>query len=331
MILINSSPQNLLRIFQPFLPISIPMGLGCIAASLESNGIKFKLVDEQVEEDAFEKINQYLKELERPYIFGFSVLTATLRCALALSERLKKLYPDSVIIFGGIHPTAMPDEVLSYDSVDVVLRGEGEYIIEELYRCIKDQKDFSHLESISFRRNRQIVHNKRSEIIADIDKLPSFPYHLFEGNPQYNLGIVVSSRGCPYNCIFCSNRVTTNKAYRYRTAENVINDVSLLHDKYNQKKVTFLDDNFLVNKERIFNLTAEIRKRGLHKDMTFAFQARGDNANEEILKELYQSGFKSVFFGIETASNRLLKLIKKGETIEEIVEAVRLSKRSDFM
>lgn len=94
--------------------------------------------------------------------------------------------------------------------------------------------------------------------------------------------------------------------------------------------MTFFDDNFLVNKERIFSLTSEIRKKRLHKDMTFAFQARGDNANEEILKELYQSGFKNVFYGIETASNRLLELIKKGETIEEIVEAVKLSKKIGF-
>ena len=330
MILINSSPQNALRIFQPFLPISIPMGIGHIAASLESNGINFKIVDEQIEEDAFEKIKQYVKKMERPYIFGFSVLTVTIRSALTLSKKLKKLYPDSVVIFGGIHPTAMPDEVLAYDSVDVVLRGEGEYLIEGLYRHIKDQKDFSHLDSISFIRNGHIVHNKQSDIIANIDKLPSFPYHLFEGNPQYDIGFVMSSRGCPYNCIFCSNRVTTSKAYRYRSAENVVNDISLLHDKYNQKKVTFFDDNFLVNKERIFSLTSEIRKKGLHKDMTFGFQARGDNANEEILRELYQSGFKNVFFGIETASNRLLKLVKKGETIEEIVDAVRLSKKIGF-
>ena len=75
MILINSSPKNALGIFQPFLPISIPMGIGWIAASLESNGINFKIVDEQVEENAFEKINQYVKKMERPYIFGFSVLT----------------------------------------------------------------------------------------------------------------------------------------------------------------------------------------------------------------------------------------------------------------
>jgi len=330
MILINSSPKNALGIFQPFLPISVPMGIGYVAASLESNGIDFSIVDEQVEEDAIGKIAQYVKKMEPPYIFGFSVLTATLRSALTLSKKLKKQYPDSVTIFGGIHPTAMPDEILTYDSVDVVLRGEGEYIIVDLYRHIKGQRDFSHLESISFIRCGHIVHNKQADIITDIDKLPSFPYHLFEGNPQYDIGFVMSSRGCPYNCIFCSNRVTTSKAYRYRSTENVINDIYLLHDKYNQKKVTFFDDNFLVNKERIFSLTSEIRKRGFHKDMTFAVQARGDNANEEILKELYQSGFKNIFFGIETASNRLLKLVKKGETIEEIVEAVRLSKKIGF-
>jgi len=330
MILINSSPKNALGIFQPFLPISIPMGVGYLAAYLQEKGIKCDIVDEQVENDPFSKIEKLLANHERPYIFGFSVLTATFKNALNLSKKLKMKYPDSVIVYGGIHPTAMPDEVLSYEFVDIVVRGEGENVLKELYECLKAKKPVGHIDSISYRKDGKNVHNKLSGIISDIDKLPSFPYHLFANNPEYDLGFVMSSRGCPYDCIFCSNRITTKKGYRFRSTEKVIEDLVLLNEKYGRTKVTFFDDNFLVNKDRIFKLTSEIKKRGLHKKISFAFQGRGDNATEELLKELHGAGFTNVFFGIETASNRLLKLIKKGETIEEIVKAVKMAKKIGF-
>ena len=329
-ILINSSSKNALGIFQPFLPISVPMGVGYIAAYLNEQGIKCDIVDEQVEHDPLQKIDELLVNSEKPYIFGFSVLTATFKNALELARELKKKYPQSLIVFGGVHPTAMPDEVLSYDFVDVVVKGEGETVIKEVYECLKTKRTIYHIDSISYRKDGKIVHNKPSGIIPDIDKLPPFPYHLFADNPEYDLGFVMSSRGCPYDCIFCSNRVTTKKGYRYRSTEKVVEDIALLHEKYGMSKVSFFDDNFLVNKDRIFRLTSEIKRRGLHKKIEFAFQGRGDNTTEELMKELHETGFTNVFFGIETASNRLLKLVKKGETIEEIVQAVEMSNRLGF-
>jgi anaerobic magnesium-protoporphyrin IX monomethyl ester cyclase len=330
MILINSSPKNALGIFQPFLPISIPMGVGYIAAFLQEQGVHCEIVDEQVESDPLAKIETLVSKLAKPYIFGFSVLTATFKSALELSARLKEKYPDSVIIFGGIHPTAMPDEVLSHEFVDIVVRGEGENVIKELYDRLKAGKPVDNIDSVSFRKDGGIVHNKICGIISDIDRLPPFPYHLFADNPRYDLGFVMSSRGCPYDCIFCSNRVTTKKGYRYRSSGKVVADIEQLYVKYGRTKVTFFDDNFLVNKDRIFQLTSEIRNKGLHEKMTFGFQGRGDNTTEELMKELYSTGFTSVFFGIETASNRLLKLIKKGETIEQIINAVEIAKRIGF-
>jgi len=268
--------------------------------------------------------------MEPPYIFGFSVLTATFKSAIGLSKQLKELYPNSIIIFGGIHPTAVPEEVLSYSHVDFVLRGEGEIILPELYRHIKNRKDFTHLENISYRQNGKIVHNIRSPIIKDLDSFPPFPYYLFDQKKKYDLGFIISSRGCPYKCIFCSNRVTTARGYRYRSAENIVAELEMLYYKYNRKSVLFLDDNFLVNKKRIYLLLEEIKKRDLHKKMIFNFQARGDNTDEKLLKDLYDGGFRSIFFGIETSSNRIMKIIKKGETVEEVVEAVKISKKIGY-
>jgi radical SAM superfamily enzyme YgiQ (UPF0313 family) len=223
----------------------------------------------------------------------------------------------------------VPEEVLTYKHVDIVLRGEAEVTLPELYRCLKGRDEFSHIDGISFRQDSRIVHNNTAPVVQDLDSLPPFPYHRFTSK-KYDLGFVVSSRGCPYGCIFCSNRVTTGMKYRYRSPISIVDDLEVLYHRHGKTFILFLDDNFLVNKKRIYALIDEIRQRGLDNKMTFSFQARGDNADYALFKDLYSSGFKSVFFGMETASNRIMKLIKKGETVEQCINAVRMAKELGF-
>lgn len=329
MILINSSPKDALKIFQPFLPIFVPVGIGCLLAAAERAGIKARFIDEQTEDDVVGSISKYVKEIEPPYIFGFSVLTAAFKQALLVSKELKRRYPDSVILFGGIHPTAMSEEVLSHGHIDIVLRGEGEKALLELYKCIKEKREFTHIDNISYRKDDRIVHNQRTLILDNLDEYPSFPYHLFDAR-KYDLGFVISSRGCPYRCIFCSNRVTTGRKYRFRSAEAIVEELDMLYHKYNRKYMLFLDDNLLVSRERIYSLIEEIKKKGFDKKMSFNFQARGDNVDDKLLHDLYGAGFRSVFFGLETASEEIMKTVKKGETVAQCAEAVRMAKRAGF-
>lgn len=329
MILINSSSKNVLRIFQQFLPIYMPIGVGCLLGIAEKQNIPIHYIDEQVRNDVLGLVVRYLKKMNKPYIFGFSVLTVALKSAISISKELKKLYPDSIIIFGGVHPTAMPEEMLSYDHIDIVVRGEAERILMSLYRYIKEGRDFSILENISYKRNGQFVHNKMSLISEDIDTLPNFPYHLFSSK-HYDLGLVMSSRGCPYECIYCSNRVITGKKYRFRRAEAVVDDLENLYKRYNKRQISFVDDDLLVSKDRVYLLIDEIRKRGLYGKMTFNFQTRGDNISYAFLKYLYESGFKSIFIGLETSSEKIMQTLKKNETVAKCIEAVRMVKKIGF-
>jgi radical SAM superfamily enzyme YgiQ (UPF0313 family) len=329
MLLINSSPQNALKIFQPFLPIFVPIGLGYLTAACREQGVPVNFIDEQVEEDVFAAVARGTKDMSQPYIFGFSVLTAAMKQAMAVSKKIKAKYPDSIILFGGIHPTANPEEVLSFPHIDLVLRGEAEQTLVELYRHIKAGQDYSHLGGLSYRNGVQICHNPISCDLVDLDTMPPFPYELFT-NPKYNMGFVISSRGCPYNCIFCSNRIVTGKRYRYLSEEHIVSALELLHNKYGQTFALFLDDNFLVSKKRIYNLLELIKRNGLHNKMSFSFQARGDNVDYRLLKELYEGGFKSVFFGIETASEEIMKLVNKGETVQQCIDAVMMAKDIGF-
>lgn len=332
MILINSSPNNRksgLVLMDAFSRPLVPVGIGYLLAVAEREGIRAEFIDEQAENDVIGLVRKYIKEMTPPYIFGFSVFTPTFKSAILRSKELKELYPDSIILFGGIHPTAVPEEVLSFDHVDLVLRGESEEVLPKLYRDIKAGRDYTYLKGLSFRRDGQIVHNERGPAIKDLDSLPPFPYHLF--NPkQYDLNFVVSSRGCPHKCIFCSNRVATGVAYRIRSAKPIVDNLYLLYHKYGQRHIHFLDDNFLVNRKRIYTLLEEIKKRGLSGKITFSFQARGDNVDYQLLKDMYDTGFNSIYFGLETASERLMKVINKGETVEQCAKAVRMAKDIGF-
>ncbi|MDP2923137.1 MAG: radical SAM protein [Candidatus Omnitrophota bacterium] len=330
MILINSSPKDALKIFQPFLPIFVPVGIGCLLAAAKKEGISANYIDEQVEDNILGLADKYVKGMHPPYIFGFSVLTAAFKNALSVSKELKKRYPGSMIIFGGVHPTAMPEEVLSYGYIDVVVRGEGEKSLIDLYKCVREGKSFTHLDNLSFRQNGSIVHNKTTFSLGNLDSYPSFPYHLFACGKKYDLGFVLSSRGCPYECIFCSNRVTTGRRYRYRSAPVIVEELEMLYKQYNKRSILFVDDNFLVNKERIYLLIDEIKKKGLDKKMIFNFQARGDNVNYQILKDLFESGFRSIFFGMETSNEEVMKVIKKNETVAQCVAAAKLAKQIGF-
>jgi anaerobic magnesium-protoporphyrin IX monomethyl ester cyclase len=330
MILINSSPKTALKIFQPFLPIYVPVGMGYLLGMAEKEGIPPRHVDEQVEDDVLGRVQEHLKGMEKPYIFGFSILTAAFKNAVELSKRLKELYPDSFIIFGGIHPTSMPEESLSLPQVDVVLRGEAELQLIELYRCIKERKDFTHIDNLSYRgADGKVVNNPFVKGRINLDEVPQFPYHLYSPK-QYDLGFVVSSRGCPHNCIFCSNRITTGKRYRIRSSMPVVEELEMLSKNYDRRSILFFDDNLLVGKKRIYDMLAEIRRRGLDKKQIYNFQARGDNADRDLLTEMYATGFRSVFFGLETASEEIMKTIKKGETVAECSEAVRMAKEIGF-
>lgn len=329
MILINSSPKNALKIFQPFLPINIPVGIGCLAAAADKRGVPVDLVDEQIEDDALGLIISLVRGKKPPYFFGFSVLTAALKSAVDLSLKLKQLYPDSIVCFGGIHPTASPEEVMAFSQVDFVLRGEGERSLFDLYDCLKKGGDVAQINNLSYRRDGKVIHNERLMVVEDLEALPPFPYHRFKSN-RYDLGFVLSSRGCPYRCIFCSNRVTTGRNYRIRPAGVIADEIEMLYRDYGRRRIHFLDDNLLVSKERIYVLMDELKRRGLDRKVSFSFQARGDNVNPTLLKDLYESGFRSVFFGLETASEEIMKTIKKGETVAQCKDAVIMAKKAGF-
>ncbi len=326
----NSYRRQKLGSFSRYVPLSIPIGIGYLASYLIGQKKKVKILDEEAVDSPESMIDEYVREAGKPYIFGFSCLTASAARAHELAGIVKAKYPDSKVIFGNMHPTVLAEEVLKDRNVDVVVRGEGEETLNTLYERIKNSKDYSDVAGISFPRGEEIVHNQDAPL-PDLRRIPRMPYGLFKRHSdRYELGSIASSRGCPYDCIFCSQRCISGRKYRFVPSEIIIQEIEDLISVYKRPYILFVDDSFIVNRERVLRLCDMIRKRGFHKSTIFDCQVRGDTVDEEILKALKESGFRTLHFGIETASERLMRLIDKRETVRQVVEGIRLAQKFDF-
>lgn len=331
MILINPVSPDRMGMISRYSATSLPIGIGTLAGCLLAKGKQVKIIDELIDpiDRRFSDIDNYLKCLNKPYIFGISCLTINIGRGFEMAKLLKAKYPDSKIILGGIHPTALPEEALTTGDVDIVVRGEGEETLLLLYDAIKNDQSYCNIAGISFGKDGNITHNPDRPLIQNLDTIPRFPYELFDAN-KYNLGFLVTSRGCPYNCIFCSQRLISGKKYRFSSCETIIETINLLINKYNQQSITFLDDNFLVNKKRVKLLCELIVQNRFNVKAKFGCQTRADNVDEEVLTYLKNAGFASIGLGIETGSERLMKILNKGETVRDNIEAVKMIKRMGF-
>jgi radical SAM superfamily enzyme YgiQ (UPF0313 family) len=307
------------------------MGIGALAGYLLQQKKTVKILDEHITPVTDGVLDDYVADLSHPYIFGISCLSAGIGRGYELSKMIKTKYPNSKVILGGIHPTVLPEEALETGYVDIVVRREGEEILNLLYDAIKRGDDYSQIQGISFRDgNGHIIHNPPAKL-PSINSLPSFPYHLFTKYPgKYDLGFIMSSRGCPYNCIFCSQRSVSGQSYRYTTPEKVIEELDFLINEYQQTHISFFDDNFVVNRERTKRLCKLIHDNGFNKKATFDCQTRGDAIDNDILSYLKRANFTAIDIGLETASERLMTLLNKGETVKQNIEAVKLLQAFGF-
>ena len=329
MILINPSihPQAQSPLMTPFIYNTFPTSLGFLGGYLRKyNKITPNIVDEGIGAIDIEKLNELLKINNDVKVVGLTLLTINAHRAFQLSRLVKELDSDYLVVAGGIHATVLPDECLDNSEVDIVVRGEGEKTLSEIVECIKSDEDYYDREGISYKKNGTNVHNPDRKLI-DIEKIPPFPYDLFDETFESyrDFGTVISSRGCPFDCTFCSQRAISGRRYRHLSVQRVLDEVELLVNKYNQTNIWFMDDNFLVKKERAFSLLGGIIKRGLHKKAGFIAEMRGESVNYEVLNKMKEANFQMVSIGMETGSQRLLDTLEKGEKVDDNVNAIKMA------
>jgi len=314
--------------------ISIPLGVGYLASVLERENHDVHILDFQLK-DVTEKLLISKIKTESFDLFGISAVTPATYFAYDIAYLLKKHCPDVPVILGGPHVTAIKKNIFNEcRHIDFLAFGEGEDTIVELIDAINSKGDLEEVDGISYVDGGNIIVTNPRGYIRDLDSIPFPAYHLFDVDrykyspfpgqffklPMLN---VMSSRGCPFKCIFC-DRGTMGEAYRFRSTENIISEIEFLMTTYGVKEIRFHDDNFMVNRKRVHEFCNLILKKQL--DILWRCSTRVDHVDKETLALMRKAGLVSVSYGIESGSEKILKRVKKGITKEQAMDAVRWSK-----
>lgn len=312
--------------------VEVPVGLLSIASFLEKNGTNVGLLDAYSMQLPQHKVINRIKEL-RPRVVGISVNIFSFLQAITYTEEIKNISKDIIVIWGGPHPTIASDLCLEKSKADIVVIGEGELTALELLKCILNNRDYAELKGIVYRQNGSFRVNSPRERITDLDNLPFPAYHLLPNLKYYKsrarkkpfMGIV-TSRGCPFNCIYCSKDVFKNRI-TMRSPENIIEEIDLLVNKYHIRQIDILDDNFTMDSERVETLCDLIIKNNYKIFISLQSGIRADKVNEPLMAKMKRAGVFKVAFGVETGNITILKEIRKQLDLDKVLTASRLARK----
>ncbi|HLB74399.1 MAG TPA: radical SAM protein [Sedimentisphaerales bacterium] len=321
-----------------------PLGLGYVASTLRSRGFCVRIYNAE-----FHTKPQYLryaKMLDRsqnycnalededhpiwlevrdviesfcPDVVGLTVKTPKLNSARRIAEICKSIDKGIVVVAGGPHPTVLPEEVVGDENIDYAVRGEGEVTMLELVEALQGRRALDDIDGISYRRRSAICHNKNRALISDLDNnpLPSKELLIDAGSLDTEaFGDIITSRGCPFRCAYCAAHLTWTRNVRYRSISNIIEEIRAVIDAYGTTQFTLWDDSFTLNRKRTIEFCEALRRERLK--INWACNTRFDLLDEEIITRLKEAGCNNVELGVESGSARMLRLVRKGISIDKI-------------
>jgi radical SAM superfamily enzyme YgiQ (UPF0313 family) len=311
-----------------------PIGLCYLAAMLEREGYDVNLIDSEAERLT---INDLVKRVEsiKPDIIGLTCTTPMVASVKRTAEAIKNTFPETKILVGGPHVTAVLEDLLQEKYIDIAVVGEGEYTIVELVKLIEESKSLKNCKGIAFKENGKIIRTELRPLIEDLDSLPFPARHLlpnekykhvtiYKNKTKRNHTSLCSSRGCSYNCIFCGSRTTFGKLTRFRNPKLVVDEIEECYNKFDVGSFSFFDDTLTLKKEHIISICNELIERKL--DMDWSAQARVNTVNKEILELMKKAGCETIHYGYESGNQDILNNIKKGITLQQSIDATKITK-----
>ena len=263
-------------------------------------------------------------EVARADLIGISTITPTAPVAYGLVERIKKV-TDAPVVMGGAHVSFLADEAME-KGADFVVRGEGEKTLVELVRHLNgspEYADISAIAGLTWARDGAVVHNPDREWNADLSSLPWPKLSLIQGFDERTIIPVMTSRGCPFNCKFCTVTSMFGRKYRFRDTEDVIAELAELYEQYPKAVYFFYDDNFTAAPSHTKELLRRMKEKGITPRWTA--QTRVDVVDDDELMQLMEeTGCMFLYLGLESANPETLKAYKKAQTVEDIENAVRI-------
>ena len=362
-LLINPPARRLAGIRNVYFPI----GLGYLAASLEKAGFSAGLYNaenprEELKElitgkyaaltSEYEKYSKALKDDShfvwkeirytiqkfQPDAVCIRAATSNINCVQKIADIVKEYSRDCHVIIGGPHATLAPAETLRYRNFDFIVRNEGEVTIVELCRLLENgkkevnRKNLEKINGLSFRQGKAVIHNKPRDFIKDINTLPFPARHLSlypELYSKNDWGCIVGGRGCPFNCGFCSANLQWGRMLRLRSVDNVLDEITLVIEKYGSNEFFFWDDTFTANRQRTMDLCKRLLDEKIR--ISWSCTTRVNVIDDELLSLMKKAGCNRIDIGVESGSERMLKLINKRIDLNQVETAVKLINKHRIM
>jgi radical SAM superfamily enzyme YgiQ (UPF0313 family) len=270
----------------------------------------------------------------KPDVVGFSALSMEAERTAEWARLVKETLPQATVIIGGPYASATPLECLEETGADVAFRGEAETSLREWLRRSIDGESAADIPGLALRddNGKSFLTPARTEF-EDLDALPipdwegiriedyfsGYSMNLFNAHRRY--ATIITSRGCPYNCVYCHHFF--GQKVRFRNLSNVMSEIRMLYDRHGIREFQICDDIFNVDRKRVLEFCRMIKESGMHLYLSFPNALRGDLLTEEVIDALKDAGAYMITFSIESGSERIQKLIRKNLNLEKIVKMIR--------
>jgi anaerobic magnesium-protoporphyrin IX monomethyl ester cyclase len=317
-----------------------PLGLLYIAAVLEKAGHQVQIFDSDPEYQ-----DTMLKEIREfnPELIGLSFLTVAYQRAYNLCKALKRELPDVTYCAGGVHTTVKPHETIKEFDLDFIVIGEGEDTIVEVCEKLEKKEGVEGVNGVMYRKDGEIIENGRRDMITDLDTIPFPARHLIDMTPylkppgiirgyaEKNQTTIVTSRGCPFKCIYCGSHNIFGRRTRRRSVKNVVDEIEHLVKNYDMRGIYYCDDTFTLSSKWVKEYCEELKKRNLN--IKWGCQSRVDQTDRELMQKMKDSGLVQLDFGVESGSEKILKVLGKGgagDRTSQIKQSFKLCKELDI-
>jgi len=304
------------------------LGLSYIAAVLEENFFEVEILDLWTHELSFDVIRKYIIDFD-PDIVGITSDITRAKKTIKLTELVKSIDQNVLTVVGGPLPTVYP-EFFNKSSIDLIVVGEGEYTFLEIVKSFP-KKNYSKISGISYIKSGKQIFTRPRSILYNLDELPFPAWHLlpmkdYSFFSDKNVSSLITSRGCPFNCIFCNTSTIFGKMVRIHSPRYVVNMIKDLVKNYKVNKIIFKDSSLTHNTKNIEDICDLIIKEKIK--IKWICNSRVDQVNLHLLEKMRQAGCVLIKYGAESGDPKILKRIKKNITVEQIENAVKLTKQA---
>ncbi|MBI2304200.1 MAG: radical SAM protein [Chloroflexi bacterium] len=314
-----------------------PLGPAYIASYLREHGFSCAIVDAHVLQMSESDILVEIQRLD-PGVVGISVNVISYQAAVRLSKLLKQETATRTVIMGGPQVSALVGESLRNSAADAAIFGEGEETVLEIMERRRSQKPlFDDVRGVAFWRGEEVVINPPRERIRNLDQLPFPAFDLLPNLTRYSHRVrrtpampIMTSRGCPYGCTFCS-KSTFGRRVTFRSTQNVIQEIDYAVEKYHIKQLDVLDDAFATKRQRALEILTLLSQRSYPLAINFQNGIRADSIDDELIDLMKKASVFRIAFGIESGDEAILRGIKKGTDVATIRRACTLAQKAGFI